>query len=258
MAVTGTTGKSSFSQPSRRRRARAPSRRKLDAWINPPPYTGEAPVYLQRSVCGDAGDRRSSRLGTGAARPLRVLPILSLSLDPAPEVPVGARFQGGSGEYGPFFFIARLTMDSRDVPVDGNLLGQLARSGPLPDNPPIIAFAEPPARTERGAVEIRLHRRRRLWRRQRPRADPTVYEGVGTLAVPCVRHRSAVVVNVHGPKRSPRPSYRDLTGKLFGPSKVSITLEARDGAGQTGVSKPVRFPEAARTHLRQSAGPRAD
>ncbi len=202
----------------------------LDAWINPPGYTGEAPIYLQR------GDTRAVAVPAGSELALRVhsadvLP--SVSFDPRPAG-ASPQFRGTSGEYGTG---ARLTQNT-DVSVreGGHLLGRW-RIKAVPDNPPAIAFAEPPSKTERGAVKFAI-------------TAGDDYGVVSTRAlIRPVRAtaKSRVVLAVDLPlssasaKTVSQTVYRDLSGEPMAGLEVEITLEARDGAGQTGLSKPARF-----------------
>ena len=201
----------------------------VDAWINPPAYTGEAPIYLQRGgtqpVTVPAGSELSLRVHSAD-----VLPALSLDPRPAGATP---QFRGSSGEYAAS---ARLTGDT-DVHVreSGRLLGEWQVRA-IADNPPVIAFAEPPSRTERGAVKFAF----------------TAGDDYGVVAARALirplgaSSRSPALLAVDLPLSSSAKTisqvvYRDLTGEPFAGLEVQITLEATDGAGQKGFSRPVRF-----------------
>lgn len=200
----------------------------LDAWINPPAYTGVPPIYLQRTT--DA----TVAVPAGSDLVLRVhaaetLPILSMYPRPDSALP---QFQGESSEYGAS---AKLAADT-DVSVraQGALLGRW-HIKVVPDNPPLIAFAEPPGATERGAVKFAF-----------TAGDDYGVVSVRALIRP-VSSRSHAVLAVDLPLSAPSAktikdtAYRDLTGEPFAGLQVDITLEAKDGAGQVGVSKPARF-----------------
>lgn len=201
----------------------------LEAWINPPAYTGEAPIYLQHPV-GDA-----LKVPAGSQLVLRVhaahgLPNLSLS-------PSGSetKFAGGAGEFGA---TVALWHDS-DVRVlaDGKLLARL-HLGTIADTPPVIAFAQPPSKTEHDALKIAF----------------TAGDDYGVVAARAiirpVNARSHTVLSVDLPlnaasaKTLTQTVFRDLTGEPLAGVPVSIVLEARDGAGQTGRSPPayMRLP----------------
>ena len=202
----------------------------LDAWISPPPYTGEAPIYLRR------GEARTIAVPIGSQLSLRVhsasgLP--SLSLDPRPKGQA-PEFAGASEEFGTS---ARLREDS-DISVReaGRLLGSW-HVKVIPDNPPMIAFAEPPSRTERGAVKFAFT----------AGDDYGVVSARALIRPVRASKQSHAILSVDLPLSSPSAKtlsqtvYSDLTGEPFAGLEVQVTLEARDGAGQRGVSKPVRF-----------------
>ena len=121
----------------------------LDAWITPPAYTGVAPIYLEhaatteKAIAVPAGSQLVLRVHEAANKP-------SLSLYPTPDSGT-PNFAGTSNEYGAS---VRLTADE-DVRVrdGGRALGRW-RIKAVPDLPPVIAFAEPPSKTERNALKI--------------------------------------------------------------------------------------------------------
>jgi uncharacterized protein (TIGR02302 family) len=201
----------------------------LDAWINPPEYTGEAPIYLQRAnpqpIAVPAGSELALRVHSADALP-------SLSLDP--RLAAAPRFRGASGEYGASAVLTRDT-DVR-VRVAGQMLGQWHIKA-IADNPPVIAFAEPPSKTERGAVKFAFT----------AGDDYGVVSARALIRPVRASPKSRAVLSVDLPlsaasaKTLSDTVYRDLTGEPFAGLEVYITLEARDGAGQTGSSKPVRF-----------------
>ena len=84
-AIPGAAGLG-LRQRRRRRRLRV-----LDAWIDPPPYTGLPPVYLRSAMYQD--DRSSRGFGADPARPWRAaLPQLrSAAGQPRPALPARTR-----------------------------------------------------------------------------------------------------------------------------------------------------------------------
>lgn len=205
----------------------------LDAWIDPPAYTGEAPLYLQH------GSTQSIAVPTGSVLALRVhaadvLPTLAIHPRPAGR---SGEFRGKSGEYGAS---ARLS-ENTDVGVReaGRLIGNW-HVRVIPDNPPVIAFAEPPSRTERNAVKFAF-----------TAGDDYGVVSARALIRPAHATNSHTVLVVDLPLSSSGKTvsesvFRDLTGEPMAGLDVLITLEARDGAGQTGLSSPVRFQLPAR------------
>jgi len=202
----------------------------LDAWVNPPAYTAVAPIYLQRtasnSIAVPAGSEIVLRVHSADMLP-------TLSIDPRPS-PTAPQFHGASNEYGAS---TKLTADA-DIAVreSGLLLGRW-RIKAIPDTPPVIAFAEPPSKTERDAVKLAF-----------TAGDDYGVESVRALIRPVrASTKSHALLAVDLPlssasaKTVTQTVYRDLTGEPFAGLEVDITLEAKDGAGQVGVSKPARF-----------------
>jgi uncharacterized protein (TIGR02302 family) len=202
----------------------------LDAWINPPAYTGEAPIYLQ------AGNTQTVSVPAGSELALRVHGAdspPSLRLDPAPESGA-SRFSGTTGEFGTN---ARLTRDTVvSVGEAGIVLGRW-RIRAIADNPPVIAFAEPPSKTERGAVKFAFT----------AGDDYGVVSARALIRPVRASAKSRAVLAVDLPlssssaKTLSQSVYRDLTGEPYAGLEVMITLQATDGAGQTGTSAPVHF-----------------
>jgi uncharacterized protein (TIGR02302 family) len=204
----------------------------IDAWINPPAYTGEAPIYLQR------GDQRTIAVPAGSELVVRVHDASAqphFAIAPSADAP---SFQGSDKEYGGSYRIAA----SGDVRVraDGRTLGDWHLQA-IPDEAPVIAFAQPPSKTERDAVKFAFTAgddygvvsARALIRPVLPKGKTGA-----TLSVDLPLPSSAKTLN--------QTVYRDLTENPFAGLQVAITLEAKDGAGQTGFSKTVLFHLPAR------------
>ncbi|KAA0679208.1 TIGR02302 family protein [Roseomonas genomospecies 6] len=219
----------------------------LDLWVTPPEYTGLPPVFLK------------------SANPAHT-PNLA---DPVP-VPKGslvlARVTGGSGtpslEAGgkPAAFEA---VDSSTFqiqqPIDSgtrvavtqgsNVLGSW-NVRVIPDNPPAIAYASPPAKGERGALrldytaqddyglaEAKAVVRLALPEDEAPALDRSPIEL--PLALPGVR-----------PREARNAAFHDLTGHPWAGLNVTVRLTALDGAGQTGSTEDVAMvlPERVFNH----------
>ncbi len=198
----------------------------IDAWIDPPAYTGEAPVYLSQS------DIHTLTIPTGSVLNLRVH-----GASHAPYVSVdGASFSGGSGEYASTARIAGNT--SVRVRAGGRTIGDW-RLRVLPDEKPVIAFSSPPARTEHEALKLAF----------------TAGDDYGVVAArahikPHGRYGKELVVDLPldsaSAKTVTQTAFRDLTAHPYAGLDVDIVLEAVDGAGQSGFSKSVRFTLPAR------------
>ncbi len=194
----------------------------LDAWVDPPPYTGLAPIYLP------AGERQVIAVPFGS-----VLNLRAHGAAHAPGVSIGdmhpPRFAGEAGEYAA---TAKLTHDGRvRVQASGHRIGAWTLRV-IPDRVPAIAFTAPPSVTERDAVKF-------------------AFKASDDYGVVSAR----VVIRPHGKPGAPlivdlplapaktvaETSYSDLTGHPYAGLMVDAHLEARDGAGQVGMSKAVTF-----------------
>lgn len=194
----------------------------LDAWVDPPPYTGLAPIYLPQD------ERQDIAVPTGS-----ILNLRAHGASHAPGVSIGdthpPRFAGEAGEYAA---TAKLTHDGRvRVQASGHRIG-LWDLRVIPDRVPVIVFTQPPSVTERDAVKF-------------------AFKASDDYGVVSAR----VVIRPHGKQTSPlivdlplapaktvdQTSYSDLTGHPYAGLMVDAHLEARDGAGQIGMSKTVTF-----------------
>ena len=199
----------------------------LDAWIDPPAYTGEAPLYLRPAAAGaiavPAGSELVVRVHGTADTP-------RFAVDPSPAALPA--FKGTGDEHGAQFKIA----SDGDVRVraGGRTLAQW-RIRAIPDSPPAIAFSAPPARTERDSVKFAF----------------TAGDDYGVVGA------RAIVMPLHAPKNTKplivdlpldaaaktvtQTVFEDLTAHPFAGLETRIVLEAKDAIGQTGRSKPVTF-----------------
>ncbi len=205
----------------------------LTLWINPPEYTGTAPIYLETR--GQDGGAEA------APRPPIELPIGSTLLGQiqglsggAPDLLVDAAatpFEpGGSG----IFEISReITEGARlSVRQGADTLASWDLKV-IPDNAPWIVFAAPPTGGQRRALRIEYHAeddygivgaRAIITRDAASGEEPLILDlGLGTREGTSVENSS----------------YHDLTAHLWAGLPVTIQLEASDAAGQSGRSEPV-------------------
>ena len=201
----------------------------VDAWINPPGYTGLAPIYLR------TGDRAGIFVPVNSELVVRVhrssvSPQISL-LPAQAKRPV---LSTADDEYGAN---AILTSDARVlVHAGGRTLGTW-RIRTIPDDPPHIAFAKPPSRTEHDALKLSF-----------TAGDDYGIASVRALIKP-VKGKTVLAIDLpldSSAKTMNQTVYRDLTENPLAGLAVDITLEARDGAGQTAHSKPMRVTLPAR------------
>jgi len=204
----------------------------LDAWISPPAYTGEAPIYLHRGqgtnpIAVPAGSVLSLRVHGAAYSP-------DLSFVSGDDSAPG--FKGGRGDYG-----ANIVIRSNaevQVGADGFALGSW-RIRAIADAAPVIAFASPPSGTQRDALKLSF-----------TAGDDYGVTSVKAIIRPLANSKARPLVldlplSSQG-KTVTQTVYRDLTGHPYAGSDVEITLVARDAIGQTGTTKPMRMRLPAR------------
>jgi uncharacterized protein (TIGR02302 family) len=200
----------------------------MDAWIDPPAYTGEAPLYLPH---GDT--LRNIAVPEGSALVVQVhgsrsAPQLSIS-------PAQGRLPAFAGQGDNFSTRATLRADATiSVRGGGAMLGNW-RIKAIPDEPPAIAFASPPSQTERDALKLAF-----------TAGDDYGVTSARALIRPVAKAKNRKTLMVDLPLASSAKTinqtvYRDLTGHPYAGLDVEITLEAKDGAGHVARSKSVRF-----------------
>ena len=219
----------------------------LDLWVTPPEYTGLPPIFLKSASAAHA-------------------PALP---NPVP-VPKGslvlARVSGGSGtptlEAGDrsasFEAVDSATFQIQQPIESGQRIA--VTQGPrtlgswavqvIPDAPPTVAFASPPAKGERGALrldyaahddyglaEVKGVVRLAVADGEAPTIDRKPVEL--PLALPGVR-----------PKDARNADFHDLTSHPWAGLNVALRITATDGAGQTGSTEefPMVLPERVFNH----------
>jgi hypothetical protein len=188
----------------------------LDAWIDPPEYTQLAPIYLSKAMRGVAVPQGS---------------VLHLRVHGADHVPYtsGARFSGGGGEY---VADAAIGAGGRlNVRADGRTIASWAITV-IADQKPTIAFAAPPARTDRDALKLTYKA-----------SDDYGVVSVRAIIRPHGREGAPLILDLPVPpsKDTTQTAFRDLTEHPYAGLDVDITLEASDAAGQKGSSDTQRF-----------------
>jgi len=195
----------------------------VDAWIDPPPYTGLAPVYLTRgmAIAVPEGSTLNLRVHGAGHAP-------GLSLDGANDA--RNEFAGANGEYSATM-VVRTGAQVR-VRSGGHAIGEWTISA-IADKPPAIAFASPPGKTEHAALKLSLKA-----------SDDYGVTAVRAIITPHNRHGAPLIVELPLAGVSQRTvsqtSYLDLTAHPYAGLNVDIVLEARDGAGHRTSTKPVR------------------
>jgi uncharacterized protein (TIGR02302 family) len=199
----------------------------IDAWIDPPAYTG---LPLQSLAMSDGG---IIEVPVGS--------VLNLRVHGAPRAPgftagpnTAPRFTGDGGEYSSNAVI-RYDAPVR-VRVGGHAIGKWQLHA-VPDAPPHIAFDGMPARTERDAVKFAF------------KAQDDY--GVASVKVIMTPHKRAGAplssdLPIAPGKSVSQTSFVDLTANAYAGLLVDARLEARDAIGQSALSKTVTFRLPAR------------
>jgi len=199
----------------------------LDAWIDPPAYTGEAPVYLAQNATVTAPQNSlvHLRVHNAGSRP-------RVSIDPAQDT----AFTGKGGEYSATVRLARSS--ALGVRADGLRLGTWSVKI-VPDTAPVIAFANPPSKTPQNALKLSF-----------TAGDDYGVVSARALITPVGRNAKPLPIDLPltdtSAKTLSQTVFRDLTDHPYAGLEVNIVLEARDAAGNRGLSKPARFKLPAR------------
>jgi len=201
----------------------------IDAWIDPPPYTGLPLTSLH------VGDDGIINVPQGSVLNLRVhgaprRPGLMAGSNSAP------RFAGEDGEYSSNVI---LSTDARvRVQVGGRAIGKWYVRA-MPDVAPTIALTATPSATEQKATKFAFKA-----------SDDYGVASARAVLMPKGGHGKPLIVELPLPESSARAvdqtSYIDLTSNPYAGLTVDGRLEARDAIGQVGTSAPFTFQIPAR------------
>jgi uncharacterized protein (TIGR02302 family) len=203
----------------------------LDAWIDPPAYTGLAPLYLSPAQTGEI------RVPAGSQLNIRVhgadySPIVSFGASPKS----GGEVTGRNGEYSS---TAILVQDgSVRVRASGRTLGSWDLVV-LADALPSIKLDGKISKTDRGALKIPFEA-----------GDDYGVMSVKAVIKPIGRAGAPLAVELALPalaaKHVKQIAFQDFTAHPYAGLNVALTLEARDGAGQIARSAAVTVKLPAR------------
>ncbi|HUE64658.1 MAG TPA: DUF4175 family protein [Rhizomicrobium sp.] len=205
----------------------------IDAWADPPPYTGMPLTSLR------AGDRSVITVPQGS--------VLNLRVHGAPRRPglmaghnAAPRFTGEDGEYSSNVI---LSSDARvRVQVGGRAIGNWSIRA-VPDVAPVISLTALPSATEQKATKFSFKASDDYGvASARAVLRPLKTSGRG--------HGKPLVAELPLPESAARKidqtSYVDLTSHPYAGLMVEGRLEARDAIGQVGTSAPFTFRIPAR------------
>jgi uncharacterized protein (TIGR02302 family) len=197
----------------------------FDLWLTPPEYTALAPQFLR------PGDSETVKVPTGSTLLAQVHggnAVPRLGID-------GEARDFAAVDKQNFRVEATLTSGKRlTLSQDGTVLGRWPIEI-IPDNPPTIDFAKPPAATARAALRL----------------DYQASDDYGVESVKAVIHRQGggpedvIALDLPLPglhlKEAAATSYHDLSPHPWAGLPVEIRLVATDALGQPGESAPLRM-----------------
>jgi uncharacterized protein (TIGR02302 family) len=207
----------------------------LDAWINPPGYTGRPPVFLTSGGGADAiavpeGSILLAQVTGGGTPPHLMIEETRIDFDTLEANSYRVEYKLSAA--------ATIRVMSRNRELDG------WRIIVIPDSAPQVAFAEAPSASRQAALRLVY------------RASDDY--GIATLSAVITRNPddetdAALVFELPLPSINPRQvegdEFRDLTPHPWAGLPVWIKLIARDAKGQAGISKTMAFTLPERSFL---------
>jgi uncharacterized protein (TIGR02302 family) len=197
----------------------------FELWISPPEYTGLAPQFLRADTVGTVPVATGSLL-LGQVHGGRDTPRLALD-------GTGEDFAAVDKQN---FRIERKLTGGRELSLyqDSSLLGRWPIEI-IPDNPPTIAFADPPAATARAALRVSY----------RAADDYGVASAKAVIRRPEAEADETIELDLPLPglnlKQAEAASFHDLTPHPWAGLPVEIRLVVTDALGQSGESEPVHI-----------------
>jgi uncharacterized protein (TIGR02302 family) len=248
-----------------------PAPAQLDVWLDPPAYTGAAPQFLARadgtapagaaSAAAEAEAAAENDTSAAASDGPVTVPDGSRLLaqvsggESAPQLVIGGDGEAGAPQRVAFEQIAAnawkaevelTTADGPELSVrqDGAELAswQLRLQA---DQPPGVAFRQPPQRGQRGALRVAYQAEDDYGiERVRLRIDRAEGSDAPAMGEAIVRE---LPLPGQGQPQAENASYHDLSAHVWAGTKVTARLIAEDARGQTGESDPVTFTLPQRT-----------
>ncbi|HLG81599.1 MAG TPA: TIGR02302 family protein [Bradyrhizobium sp.] len=225
----------------------APANIRVDAWVNPPPYTGKPPIILS------AANKEAPALPSSG--PLAV-PAGSTLIVRSSGASLDVTASGGITEAAPKEQAPQGTSERHfAIAGDGSVHVRAPSGQPqwsftaIPDHPPTISLAKDPERQARGALQLsykleddygvteaqaHVAARPAEGAEQGAQPRPLFQPPQFPLVLPNARTRNGVGQTV-----------KDLSEDPYAGADVSLTLTAKDEAGNEATSEPfkMRLPE---------------
>jgi uncharacterized protein (TIGR02302 family) len=223
--------------------ALSPANVRVDAWVSPPPYTSRPPIILSASTAREAqpADHVATSVPVGST-------LIVRASGSRLDVTVGG---GGVSEVPATDQPAQGVTERRfTIAGDGTAHIRAPSGQPqwtfkaVPDHAPAITLARDPERQARGALQLAYKleddygvteaHARFAARQGKPEARPLFDAPEIALSLPNARTRNGIGQTV-----------KDLTEHPYAGSDVTLTLVAKDEAGNEGFSAPfdMKLPE---------------
>src|SRR5581483_403586 len=228
-----------------------PANIRVDAWVNPPPYTGKPPIILSAANKEAAALPMSSPLAVPAGSTL-IVRSSGGSLD----VVAG----GGVSEIAPKEQAPKGTNEKHfTIAGDGTAHVRAPSGQPqwrfaaTPDRPPTISLAKDPERQARGSLQMSYKieddygvSEARAQFASRPTDAPQGAEQAAQAPRPLFQPPQFPLVLPNARTRNGvGQTVKDLTEDPYAGADVTLTLTAKDEAGNEGKSEPfsMKLPE---------------
>jgi uncharacterized protein (TIGR02302 family) len=206
----------------------------FDIWITPPDYTGLPPQFLRADTEGTVhvptGSILLAQIHGGRGTPRLLVDKTASDFEPVDKQNFRVQLTLSRGQ-----LLA--------VSQGGTTLGHWPIEI-IPDNPPVVAFAQPPKGTTRAALRLEY----------RATDDYGVESIKAVIRRPGGDPNEAIEIDLPLPglhlKEAEATSYQDLSPHPWAGLPVEIRLVASDALGQIGESEPVTMtlPERTFTH----------
>ncbi|NBB48252.1 TIGR02302 family protein [Rhizobium sp. CRIBSB] len=262
LAYSGSNGAGSIADAFRQHvpESEAPAIR-IDAWITPPGYTGQPPVFLSGLGTQDAAgvtvpqkSKVTVRISGGPSDE-KVLfvkqsdgAVLDVAEKDDPSRPQAAAANTAGAQPDPVAtpapanapMVARTHELELDEAGDLRVADRTWTIGVTPDSAPEIAFDGVPRRAINGALEIAFHAKDD-YGLQKAHAEivPVEEQPGATPLYPLPDYK--LDLPRHNARDTKGVASRNITEHPLAGQMVKITLVATDGAGQTGRSEPIEM-----------------